>query len=144
MRLTYYTDYSLRVLMYLAVLEEGQKTSIRDIAKSYGISENHLIKCVHELGKLGLIATSRGRGGGIKLAVDAKSIRIGDIVRKTEKDFDLVECFDPKVNTCRLSPSCKLKHVLASALQVYLKKLNEYTLADMVEDPAMIQNILQE
>ncbi|MCR8644802.1 Rrf2 family transcriptional regulator [Paenibacillus sp. N1-5-1-14] len=144
MRLTYYTDYSLRVLMYLAVLEEGQKSSIGDIARSYGISENHLIKVVHELGKLGLIATSRGRGGGIKLAVDPKSVRIGDIVRQTEKDFDLVECFDVLTNTCKLSSSCKLKHLLASALQVYLNKLNEYTLADIVEDPSTIQILLQE
>jgi Rrf2 family nitric oxide-sensitive transcriptional repressor len=92
MRLTAYTDYSLRVLMRLA-LRPQELTTIADIARAYRISEHHLMKVVHQLGRAGYIETVRGRGGGLRLARDPTAIWLGDVVRRTEPDLDLVECF---------------------------------------------------
>ncbi|MGE8203087.1 Rrf2 family transcriptional regulator [Heyndrickxia sp. NPDC080065] len=136
MRLTNYTDYSLRVLIYLASLEPSKLSNIKEIAEVYGISKNHLMKVIHELGKMGVIETIRGRNGGIRLALPPKKINIGAIIRKTEDDFHIVECFDKEHGSCIISPVCGLKHVLNKALAAYFTVLDQYTLADIVRDPS--------
>ncbi|QQZ08797.1 Rrf2 family transcriptional regulator [Heyndrickxia vini] len=143
MRLTNYTDYSLRVLIYLASLEPGKLSNIKEIAEVYGISKNHLMKVTHELGKMGVIETIRGRNGGIRLAKSPKEINIGKIVRKTEEDFQLVECFDGKPGSCIISPVCGLKHLLNKALVAYLTVLDQYTLADIVQNPLNYRMLFQ-
>jgi Rrf2 family nitric oxide-sensitive transcriptional repressor len=130
MRLAEYTDYTLRVLMYCAANPQRLVT-IGELADHHGVSKNHLMKVVNALARQGLLETTRGRGGGLRLLKDAASIRIGDVVRASETDFRLVECFDPKVNNCRLTPTCRLKRVLASALDAYLRVLDSATLADI-------------
>ena len=132
MRLTNYTDYSLRVLIYLATKPSGELSNIKEIADSYNISKNHLMKVTFELGKMNVIETIRGRNGGIRLAHSPEDINIGQIVRSTEEDFRLVECFDDDQNQCIISPACGLKHVLNKALQAYLTVLDQYTLSDLV------------
>lgn len=142
MRLTNYTDYSLRVLIYLATKEKDNLSNIKEIAEAYQISKNHLMKVTYELGKLNVIETIRGRGGGIRLAKDPAEINIGFIVRQTEDDFNLVECFDPKSNACTISPACTLKGVLHKALQAYFEVLDCYTLADLVKNKPMLARLL--
>jgi Rrf2 family transcriptional regulator, nitric oxide-sensitive transcriptional repressor len=134
MQLTAYTDYTLRVLIYLGMKESGEKSNIKEISSFYNISNNHLSKVVYELGKLGIIETVRGRNGGIRLAQEPAQINIGEIVRHTESPINLVECFDETKNTCKLSPACKLKFVLNEALNAYLKVLDAYTLEDLIEN----------
>ncbi len=144
MRLTLYTDYSLRVLIYVATKPKDELSNIKEIAESYGISKNHLMKVTHELGKMGVIETIRGRNGGIKLAKDPTEVNIGRLVRKTEEDFHLVECFDSKHNQCVITPVCGLKHVLSKALQAYLSVLDEYTLNDLIQNPFQYQELFQQ
>jgi Rrf2 family transcriptional regulator, nitric oxide-sensitive transcriptional repressor len=130
MRLTLYTDYSLRVLLYLASRED-KVTTISGLADFYKISRNHLVKVVHNLGLKGYILTTRGRHGGIKLARPAKEIQIGEVVRSTEPDFDLLECFNPATDRCVITRSCSLKSVLFNAQTNFLGVLDQYTLADI-------------
>lgn len=133
MRLTDYTDYSLRVLMYLG-MHRDRVVTIQDIADAYDISKSHLMKIVHQLGLAGLVETTRGRSGGLRLGKEPLAINIGDVVKLTEPDFKMVECFDTEANECVLSPSCQLQGALAKATQAYLMVLNGYTLADMLKD----------
>ena len=132
MRLTLYTDYSLRVLLYLASKEE-ENVTITEIADFYKISRNHLVKVVHNLGLDGYIMTSRGRNGGLKLAKPAKEIMVGELVRSTEPDLDLLECFNPVTNKCVISRSCSLKSVVFNAQAAFLEVLDQYTLADITK-----------
>lgn len=143
MRLTNYTDYALRVLIYLAVKDSNEKSTITEITEAYNISRNHLTKVIHQLGQIGVIETTRGRGGGIVLAKAPKDIRVGYIVRQTEEDFHLVECFNKVGNQCVLTPVCGLKSVLGEALNAYLQVLDQYTIADMVDKPAAFRRLLQ-
>lgn len=142
MRLTNYTDYALRVLIYITAKEQDQLSTISEIAEAYDISKNHLMKVIHELGKLGIITTIRGRGGGIKLALPPEDINIGALVRKTEDDFKLVPCFEKGNHSCAISPICGLKHALNKALLAYLQVLDEYTLADIVVQPDRYRTLL--
>lgn len=142
MRLTVYTDYSLRVLLYLGVKGKEQLSTVQEISDKYNISKNHLTKVTHELGKMGIIETVRGRGGGIRLKLDPKDINIGETVRKTEDDFHLVECFNCAINECVITPVCRLKGVLHEALNAYFKVLESYTLADFVENNEGLASIL--
>ncbi|MGE6833518.1 RrF2 family transcriptional regulator [Priestia megaterium] len=130
MRLTNYTDYSLRVLIFLALKKGGELSTTKEIAENYNISNNHLVKIIHQLGQLGYIETIRGRNGGIKLAKDPKKINIGEVVSKTEEDFHIIDGFQP----CATSPSCKLTYALHEALQAFLEILNGYTLEDLVQN----------
>ena len=107
MQLTAYTDYSLRVLMYLAV-HEDRLVTISEIAAVYDISKNHLMKIVHQLGQEGFVETVRGRGGGLRLGKPASHIVLGHVVRRMEPHFNLVECFDSTTNCCPLTPICRL------------------------------------
>jgi Rrf2 family nitric oxide-sensitive transcriptional repressor len=130
MRLSEYTDYTLRVLMYCAAHRQRLVT-IGELAEHHGVSKNHLMKVVNDLARQGLIETTRGRGGGLRLLKDPAAIRIGDVVRASETDFRLVECFDPRTNLCILAPRCRLKHLFDDALQAYFKALDGATLADV-------------
>lgn len=133
MRLTQWTDYTLRVLMYCAATEgRAQPVTITEVAEGYGISRSHLMKIVQQLSALGMLETTRGRGGGMRLMRPASAINIGAVVRATETDFNLVECFDPATNQCRLSSHCRLKGVLGQAMQAYLVVLDGVTLADLM------------
>ncbi len=134
MRLSEYTDYTLRVLMYCAA-QRSRLVTIGELAEHHGVSKNHLMKIVNALARQGILETTRGRGGGLRLLKDPTTIRIGDVVRATETDFRLVECFDPDTNLCRLNPACRLKQVFKSALQAYLAELDGVTLAE-VSSPA--------
>lgn len=137
MRLTLFTDYALRVLMYLG-LKRGELATIREIAERYRISENHLMKVVHQLGKDGFVDTIRGRQGGLMLARAPKEINIGDVVRRYEDDLRLVECFDRKTNTCPIAGACSLTGVIGDALAAFLKVLDRKTLADvLISSPAV-------
>ena len=133
MKLTSWTDYSLRVLMYCAASQgREQPVTITEIADAHDISRSHLTKIVVALSDQGLLETTRGRGGGLRLLKPAKDIVLGEVVRKTETDFTMVECFAPATGSCRLSGHCRLMTVLQEALQSYLKVLDGVTLADLV------------
>ena len=140
MRLTQWTDYTLRVLMYCAVCQgREQPITITEIAEKHAISRSHLTKIVQQLGAMRLLETTRGRGGGIRLAKNARDINVGDVVRQTETDFNMVECFDPQANQCGLSQHCKLKGLLHQATASYLAVLDAMTLEDLV--PPALQQI---
>lgn len=141
MRLTVYTDYSLRVLMYVAVRPDRRPT-IAEIATAYGISKNHIMKVVHQLGVAGYIETTRGQNGGMRLAKPPAEIVLGEVVRRTEPDMALVPCFDPINAPCAISPACKLKRALQQARGAFLAVLDEYSLADLTENQDVLAGLL--
>lgn len=130
MHITRYTDYSLRVLIYLAI-NQNQLTTISDIANSYGISKNHLMKIVQQLNQQGYLLATRGKNGGIKLNRPAEEINIGQLVREIEDKNKLVECFGAD-NQCVITPSCQLKNIFAEAQENFFSTLDAYTLNDLV------------
>ena len=132
MHITRYTDYSLRVLIYLAA-EGDRLATIQEIADSYDISKNHLMKVVHQLNKKGYIETIRGKKGGMRLHMAPQDINIGILVRETEQDLSIVECFSSK-NACKITPVCGLKSMFGEALKSFLEVLDRYTLADVIQD----------
>ena len=132
MQLTRYSDYSLRVLMYLG-LNAGRRCTIHEIAMAYGISENHLMKLIHQLGLMGYITTTRGKKGGLELARPPKMINLGQLIRETEGNFNLVECFDPATNTCPIAGPCVLAAVFDSALGAFFEALDRHTLEDLLK-----------
>jgi len=140
MRLTDYTDYSLRTLMYLGTNRERLVT-IQDIADVYGISKSHLMKVVHQLGVAGLVETVRGRSGGLRLGMEPDQINLGDVVRRTEPDFKMVECFDRAQNACILASSCGLQGVLNRATSAYLEVLDGVTLADLLGNSRSLRKL---
>ena len=133
MQLTVFTDYGLRSLMFLAAHPE-RLCSVKEIAEHYGISRNHLVKVVHRLAQLEYIVSTKGKGGGIRLAGDPKSLKLGDLVRVLEPNMNMVECFDRETNTCRIVSGCQLKHFLFDASQAFIDHLNKHTLADAVRN----------
>ncbi|GLQ52114.1 RrF2 family transcriptional regulator [Dyella flava] len=137
MRLTYQTDYALRLLMYLAVQGE-RRSSIHEIASQYGISENHLMKVTQKLAALGYVDALRGRSGGLKLARAPEQLRIGEIVRAMEPDFAIVECFGDD-NSCSITPACSLRHVLDDARKSFLSVLDNCTLKQLVARPRKLR-----
>jgi Rrf2 family nitric oxide-sensitive transcriptional repressor len=134
MRLTTFSDYTLRVLMYLA-LDADRRATIPEIAGAYGISENHLMKVVHQLGRGGVIESVRGKGGGLRLARAPETLRIGDIVRASEGPGGIVECLSGDPGSCCIAPACRLQGALVEAVEAMYEHLNRYTLADLVENP---------
>jgi Rrf2 family nitric oxide-sensitive transcriptional repressor len=135
MRLTQFTDYSLRTLLFLSA-NRDRLVTIQDIADLHNISKNHLMKVVYQLGQTGLVETVRGRNGGLRLAKEPADINIGQLVRTTETDFFMAECFDRASDTCPITNDCKLKHTLNDATRAFLAVLDQQTLADMLpSDP---------
>lgn len=128
MKLKSYTDYALRVLMHLAA-QPDRLASISEIARTYRISHNHLMKVVHDLRKEGFLDSVRGRSGGVKLGRPAEQISVGDVVRRTEGTFDLVDC-----GSCVIAPACALTAALHEARQAFMAVLDGYSLADLVAD----------
>lgn len=132
MQITRYTDYSLRVLIYLS-MRRDRLTTIQEIADSYQISKNHLMKVVHQLNRKGYIETVRGKSGGMRMHREPRSINIGVLVRETEQHLNIVECFSSE-GRCVISPVCDLKSAFNHALKAFLETLDEYTLEDVLPD----------
>lgn len=141
MRLTSFTDYSLRVLIYLAC-EPGRRATIGEIALAFQVSENHLTKVVHFLGQQGWVATVRGKGGGLELAQDPARIVVGEVVRHTEGEAMPAECFDKDHNTCTIARACRLQGVLREAAAASQSVLDGYTLGDLVHNRAALSRML--
>lgn len=133
MRLSLFSDYSLRVLMFGAL--KGESFSLSEVAEAYDISRHHLVKVVNFLAKLGYLETRRGRGGGIALGMRPEDIRVGMVVRRTEDTPFIVECFDKVHNTCPINGSCQLKGALAQAVNAFYDTLDRHTLRDLVAGP---------
>jgi Rrf2 family transcriptional regulator, nitric oxide-sensitive transcriptional repressor len=141
MRLTAFTDYCLRALIYVA-LKGGQPATIDEIAAHHRINRNHLVKVVFRLGQLGYLHTSRGKGGGIRLAGDPATLNLGKLVRQTEQDFALVECFGERDCVCVIEPACVLKGALRTALAAFFDVLDRYTIADLVKPSRNLARLL--
>ena len=141
MRLTTFTDYSLRVLMYVAAHPEG-RTTIGAIARTYGISEHHLTKVVHFLGKEGFLENLRGRGGGLRLARIPAAINVGEVVKLTEGGDVPAECFETESNCCAITADCRLKHALSEAVGAFYAALRRYTLEDVVKNRKALGKVL--
>jgi Rrf2 family nitric oxide-sensitive transcriptional repressor len=139
--LTVQTDYSVRLLMYLALKEDGLAT-IAEVAESYGISKNHLMKVAHQLGVAGYIETVRGRRGGLRLAKPAEAISLGEVVRETEPDMAIVMCFEPINANCVIRPGCVLRRALQKAYLAFVEVLDGYTLCDLVKPKAPLRTLL--
>ena len=141
MRLTTFSDYTLRVLMYLGV-RRGELVTIAEVAEAYGISENHLMKVVHFLAQQGYVETLRGKGGGMRLAMAPEDIGIGELVRGTEESLALVECFDAEHSQCNIAPACVLKGVFRKAADAFFAELDRHTLADLLRPAARLARML--
>lgn len=141
MRLTVYADYSLRLLIYLALQGEGL-TTISKVAEAYGISRHHLVKVGHRLGLEGYITTIRGQNGGMRLARTATEINVGEVVRRMEPDIALVPCFHPVDALCPIVPACLLRNAMEQARIAFLAVLDGYTLADLTKPRASLQGLL--
>lgn len=142
MQLTLFSDYALRALIYLGV-HRDRLVTVPEIARAYGISQNHLVKVARLLTQLELVEAVRGRGGGLRLAKEPEQINIGEVVRGTEPHFHLVECFDGERDTCPITPACKLKNVLADAQQAFMDHLDGYTLAEFVASKPHRERLIQ-
>jgi Rrf2 family nitric oxide-sensitive transcriptional repressor len=142
MRLTTFTDYSLRVLIYLGT-HGKQRAAVGEIALAYGISKNHLLKVIVFLADEGYVVTARGKGGGVRLKLDPERIRIGEVVRKSEAESVLVECFSRGDSECRIERSCLLRGVFQKALQAFYAVLDTYTLADLVVNHTTLESLLR-
>jgi Rrf2 family nitric oxide-sensitive transcriptional repressor len=142
MRLTRHTDNALRALIYLGIHSDEAPARIADISRRMGMSEDHLAKVVARLAQLGYVETTRGRDGGVRLAKPPATIIVGDVVRATEDNMNLVECFDPATNQCPIAPACALAPALDEALTAFLTVLDTYTLADFVNKPRALARLL--
>lgn len=141
MRLTQFSNFAIRVLMYAALDGEGP-SAVPDIARAYGASYDHMKKAAAELCRLGYLKSVRGRIGGVMLAKHPEEIVIGEVVRATEGNLVLVECFDPATNTCPLEPACVLKLALHEAVDAFFATLDRYTLADLLEPAPRLAPLL--
>jgi Rrf2 family transcriptional regulator, nitric oxide-sensitive transcriptional repressor len=139
MRLTALTDFSLRMLIHLAVQPEGRST-IAEVARAYAVSENHLMKVAHLLGQAGMLRTTRGRGGGLSLARPPAEITVGEVVRRMEPDMDLVPCFAD--GRCTILGACRLRQRLHAAQAAFLAVLDDTTLAELAEPAPELRRLL--
>jgi Rrf2 family nitric oxide-sensitive transcriptional repressor len=140
MQLTQFTDYSLRALIYIGLRKN--MSTIKDITEAYSISNNHMIKIIHNLSKLGIIKTTRGKNGGITLAVHPRDINLGVLIAKIEPHFDIVPCFNQEKANCCIAPVCKLKNILYEAQNAFSTVLKKYTLADVLHNPNELSSLL--
>ncbi|AZN35711.1 RrF2 family transcriptional regulator [Iodobacter ciconiae] len=140
MRLNVFTDYCLRTLIYVGVQNNGIVTR-GEIASSYGVSDNHLMKVMSFLARNGFLETTRGKGGGMRLSRPADQISVGALVRLSEADSPIVECFDREHSTCSIGAVCRLKDVLFEAMQAFYKVLDCYTLQDLINNPVELNAI---
>ena len=141
MKLTAFTDYSLRVLIYLAA-QPRRRATIADIAAAFEVSENHLTKVVHFLGKAGWLATVRGKGGGLELAMPPELVGIGKVIRETEGAVVPAECFGHNGSNCAIGDICGLRGVLNDAVNAFYSVLDQYTLADLVRNRQSLARVL--
>jgi Rrf2 family nitric oxide-sensitive transcriptional repressor len=141
MRLTSYSNYALRILM-IAAVRDGELVTVQDVADAFDISKAHLVKCVHNLGVWGYLHNVRGRNGGFRLAKAAARITVGELIRKTEDDLNLVECFNAATNTCPLIGICQLSDVFKLAQQAFLDVLDKVTIADIASNPRGLMKAL--
>lgn len=141
-RLTQFSDYALRTVLYLGAHPEAV-IPVADIAQSYGISYHHLTKVAARLCEIGVTEAVRGRRGGLRLAITPAALNVGWLVRQTESDFALVECFDASTDQCPITPACKLRSVLHEALGQFLAVLDEYTLADFLHGNTRRQELIR-
>jgi Rrf2 family nitric oxide-sensitive transcriptional repressor len=137
MRLTAFTNYALRTLMF-AALREGRLSQAEEVARAHGIATTHVVKCVHRLGQWGFLENVRGRGGGFRLARPGENITVGEVVRRTEDSLDLVECFDPATNTCPLCGACDLSVGMQRAFAAFMAVLDGMTIADIARNRAAL------
>ncbi len=142
MKLNAFTDYALRVLIFLAA-DPQRRATIAEIATAFGVKENHLTKVVHHLSKQGWVVTIRGKGGGLQLARPAADIVVGAVVRDAEGTALPAECFGPEYGSCVIVRACRLKGVLAEAVDAFYAVLDRYTLADITRNPKVLAGILQ-
>lgn len=142
MQLTQFTDYALRTLIYIA-LREGETCTISEIAESYNISKNHLMKVVHRLSQLEILKTIRGKGGGLQLNAKPEQLNLGALVQQLEPNFFIVECFDKTNGKCVIAPVCQLKHILYEATDSFIETLRKYTLKDMLQNKEQLNKIFQ-
>lgn len=140
MQITRYTDYSLRVLIFLSLQEDGQRMTITNIADHFKIPRNHLVKVVHKLGILNYVHTTRGKNGGLRIQMPADQIHIGQVIRHMENTLDVVDCNSP--SPCPLTPGCKLKFILRQATDAFLDVLDQYTIADLQGKPEQLKTLL--
>ncbi len=133
MKLTAFTDYALRTLMYLAVHSDRLCTT-KEISETFELSQNHMVKVGYQLAKIGYVETQKGKNGGMKLARPASKINLGEAVRYLEPDFHLVECFNIKDDHCKITSACQFKSVLSEAHRAFFKVLDGYTLAQITEN----------
>jgi Rrf2 family nitric oxide-sensitive transcriptional repressor len=141
MRLTTFSDYTLRVLIYLG-LDRQELATIAEIADAYGISKNHLMKVVNELGARGYVETVRGKGGGLRLKVSPSDISLGEVLRESEADTALVECFDRQSSRCCIAPACSARGILRQAQEAFYKVLDDHTLADLLQPQQRLSGML--
>lgn len=140
MRLSKFTDYNLRALIYLAI-NENKLSNVSEISEKFEISYNHMVKVIHHLSKLEIIHTTKGKGGGIRLMINPSDINIGKLIRELEGDSDLLECFTKEGN-CKLNPACKLKSALFHAQNEFYKSLEVYTLEDILTNKLTLKKSL--
>ena len=140
MRLTFSTDYALRLLM-LVGLETEHLVTIEEVADRFRISKNHLMKVAYQLGQAGYLETVRGRNGGLRLGKAPSQIVVGEVVRKMEPDFAVVECQNP-TGYCRITSSCVLRSAMREAVQAFLGKLDQYTLEDLLRPKSKLRHLL--
>jgi len=138
-KLTSYTNYALRSLQ-LAALNAPSLVRIDDVVKIHGLAKPHVRKIIHVLGRADLLVTHRGRSGGFQLARAANTIVVGDVVRLTEGPLDVVECFNPKTNTCPLIGVCKLSRAMQQATDAFMSVLDDLTIADIASNKAQLLN----
>ncbi|PUV41343.1 nitric oxide-sensing transcriptional repressor NsrR [Cronobacter sakazakii] len=138
MQLTSFTDFGLRALIYMASLPEGRMTSISEVTEVYGVSRNHMVKIINQLSRVGYVTAVRGKNGGIRLGKPAATIRIGDVVRELEP-LSIVNCSSA---FCHITPACRLKQVLGDAVARFLQELDNYTLADLVQENQPLYKLL--
>lgn len=141
MHLTVRSNHAMRLLMYCAA-NGGRRATVTEIARACGMSETHLAKIAHGLAAAGHIETVRGRRGGVRLARPPEAINVGAVLRGTEMGACLMECLDPASNTCPLTPACRLRGALSSALEAFFAVLDRYTLADLTENSDDLRRLM--